>query len=189
MVINADELVRRAVTPGSAALQEIREVFGQEVITDGGDLNRYALGKLVSGNDTARASLNRIIHPRVRDEIARLAAQAGPDAVVVADVPLLAETDQPRAGLDLVLVVEAPAERRVDRLVSERGMSRQQAWERVDTQATDAERREIADEVIVNDSGPEALADAVRKFWSERVQPVLDEHRADADDGTDEEDR
>ena len=189
VVINADELVRRAVTPGSAALQEIREVFGQEVITDGGELNRYALGKLVSGNDTARASLNRIIHPRVRDEIARLAAQAGPDAVVVADVPLLAETDQPRAGLDLVLVVEAPAERRVDRLVSERGMSRQQAWERVDTQATDAERREIADEVIVNDSGPEALADAVRKFWSERVQPVLDEHRADADDGTDEEDR
>ena len=108
--------------------------------------------------------------------------------MVVADVPLLAETDQPRAGLDLVLVVEAPAERRVDRLVSERGMSRQQAWERVDTQATDAERREIADEVIVNDSGPEALADAVRKFWSERVQPVLDEHRADDGDATDEED-
>src|SRR5690606_6530780 len=105
--------------------------------------NRRALARLVSGNDTARARLNRIIHPRVRAEIVRLAAQAGPDAVVVADVPLLAETEQPRAGLDLVLVVEAPAKARVARLVGERGMSREQAWERIDSQATDAERREI----------------------------------------------
>lgn len=189
VVISADGLVRRVVRPGTEALREIREVFGAEVITDGGELNRYALGKLVSGNDTARTRLNQIIHPRVRTEIARLAAEAGPDAVVVADVPLLAETDQPRVGLDLVLVVEAPAERRVTRLVSERGLSRQQAWERVDAQATDAERREIADEVIVNDSGPEALAEAVRKFWSERVQPVLDEHRAaaGADDASEDE--
>ena len=179
-VISADELVGRVIVPGSQALREIAEVFGEDVITEDGELNRYALGKLVSGNDTARARLNRIIHPRVRAEIMRCAAEAGPDAVVVADVPLLAETDEPRAGLDLVLVVEAPAEVRVARLVSERGMSRKQAWERVDAQATDAERREIADEVIVNDSGREALAQAVRRFWSERVQPLLDEHRAAA---------
>lgn len=177
VVISADELVRRVLMPGTAALREIREVFGEEVITDGGTLNRRALGKLVSGNDTARSRLNQIIHPRVRDEIARRAAQAGRDAVVVADVPLLVETDQPRTGLDLVLVVEAPAEVRVARLVSVRGMSREQAWARVDAQATDAERREIADVVIINDSGREALADAVRKFWKDRVQPVLDEHR------------
>ena len=101
----------------------------------------------------------------------------------LADVPLLVETDQPRTGLDLVLVVEAPAEVRVARLVSVRGMSREQAWARVDAQATDAERREIADVVIINDSGREALADAVREFWKDRVQPVLDEHRDAADPG------
>src|SRR5690606_14835271 len=122
VVISADELVRRVILPGTEALREIAEVFGGEVITADGALNRRALARLVSGNDTAWARLNRIIPPRVRAEIVRLAAQAGPDAVVVADVPLLAETEQPRAGLDLVLVVEAPAEARVARLVGERGM-------------------------------------------------------------------
>ncbi|HEY4528817.1 MAG TPA: dephospho-CoA kinase [Luteimonas sp.] len=183
VVIAADELVARVVAPGTAAFREIREVFGEEVITEGGDLDRSALGRLVYGNDTARTRLNRIIHPRVRAELADLAAQAGPDAVVVADVPLLAETDQPRAGLDLVLVVEAPAELRLARLVSERGMSREQAWARMDAQPSDAEHREIADAVIVNDSGREALAEAVRRFWQERVQPVIDGHRASSGAG------
>src|SRR5690606_9259217 len=150
---------------------------GEDVITASGALDRQALGKLVDRNDTARKRLNQIIHPRVRAEITRLAAQAGPDAVVVADVQFLAESEQPRAGVDLVLVVEAPGERRVVRRVSERGLSREQAWQRVDAQATDAVRREIAAEVIVNDSGREALAKAVRKSWDKRVQPVLDEHR------------
>ena len=180
VVISADELVQGVVMPGTDAVREIREVFGEDVITGSGALDRQALGRLVDSNDTARKRLNQIIHPRVRAEIARLAAQAGPDAVVVADVQFLAESDQPRAGFDFVLVVEAPAERRVDRLVSERGLSREQAWQRVDAQATDAERREIADDVIVNDSGREALARAVRKFWDKRVQPVLDEHRGRA---------
>src|SRR5690606_26993991 len=180
VVISADELVQGVVMPGTDAAREIREVFGEDVITGSGALDRQALGRLVDSNDTARKRLNQIIHPRVRAEITRLAAQAGPDAVVVADVQFLAESDQPRAGFDFVLVVEAPAERRVDRLVSERGLSREQAWQRVDAQATDAERREIADDVIVNDSGREALARAVRKFWDKRVQPVLDEHRGRA---------
>ena len=180
VVISADELVQGVVMPGTDAVREIREVFGEDVITGSGALDRQALGRLVDSNDTARKRLNQIIHPRVRAEITRLAAQAGPGAVVVADVQFLAESDQPRAGFDFVLVVEAPAERRVDRLVSERGLSREQAWQRVDAQATDAERREIADDVIVNDSGREALARAVRKFWDKRVQPVLDEHRGRA---------
>lgn len=176
VVISADELVARLIGPGTDAVAEIRELFGEEVIAPGGNVDRAALGRLVSGNDTARARLNQIIHPRVRAEFARLAAQAGPDAVVVADMPMLAETDQPRAGLDLVLVVEAPAEVRVERLVNVRGMTREEAWERMDAQPSDAEHREIADAVIVNDAGREALTKAVRKFWDERVQPVLDEH-------------
>ncbi|AOH37287.1 dephospho-CoA kinase [Luteimonas sp. JM171] len=176
VVISADELVARLIGPGTDAVAEIRELFGDEVIAPGGNVDRAALGRLVSGNDTARARLNQIIHPRVRAEFSRLAAQAGPDAVVVADMPMLAETDQPRAGLDLVLVVEAPAEVRVERLVNVRGMTREEAWERIDAQPSDAEYREIADAVIVNDAGREALTKAVRKFWDERVQPVLDEH-------------
>jgi len=182
VVISADELVARLIGPGTDAVAEIRELFGDEVIAPGGNVDRAALGRLVSGNDTARARLNQIIHPRVRAEFSRLAAQAGPDAVVVADMPMLAETDQPRAGLDLVLVVEAPAEVRVERLVNVRGMTREEAWERMDAQPSDAEHREIADAVIVNDAGREALTKAVRKFWDERVQPVLDEHAGGGED-------
>ena len=177
VVIDADELARAAVAPGSEALSEIREVFGPEVIAENGELDRQALAQLVFGNTVARESLNDIVHPRVRQEIQRIAREAGPEAVVVVDLPLLVETAS--AGeFDMVLTVETPAEARVNRLVHERGMSMQQAWARVDSQATDAERREIADQVIVNDASLNDLSEATRGFWDEYVQPVLDEHHA-----------
>jgi dephospho-CoA kinase len=180
VVIDADELARAAVAPGSDALSEIREVFGPEVITESGELNRQALAQLVFGNTVARESLNDIIHPRVRQEVQRIAREAGPEAVVVVDLPLLVETAS--AGeFDVVLTVETPAEARVNRLVHERGMSMQEAWARVDSQATDAERREVADQVIVNDASLNDLSEATRRFWDDHVQPVVDEHQATTD--------
>lgn len=182
VVIDADELSRAAVAPGSEALREIREVFGQDVITDRGELDRHALAEIVFGNAAARESLNEIVHARVRQDILDLTRQAGPEAVVVVDLPLLVET-RSAGEFDLVLTVETPAEARVLRLVHEREMSSQEAWARVDAQATDAERREVADEVIVNDSSLNDLSEATQRFWDDRVQPVLDRQRATAEAG------
>ena len=178
LVIDADALSRQAVAPGSEALEEIRAVFGPDVITETGGLDRPALAEIVFGNTSARERLNEIMHPRVRDEVARLAREVGPDAVVVVDLPLLVETDSVQ-DFDVVLTVEAPAETRVNRLVRERHLSVQEAWERVDAQATDAERREVADAVIVNDGSVSDLSEATGRFWEDHVQPVLDEARAE----------
>lgn len=184
LVIDADALSRQAVAPGSEALEEIRAVFGPDVITDTGELDRPTLAEIVFGNTSARERLNEIMHPRVRDEVARLAREVGPDAVVVVDLPLLVETDSVQ-DFDVVLAVEAPAETRVNRLVRERHLSVQEAWERVDAQATDAERREVADAVIVNDGSLSDLSEATVRFWEDHVQPVLDEARAqDEERGT-----
>jgi choline/glycine/proline betaine transport protein len=176
-VIDADGLAREVVAPGSEGLEEIREAFGSGVLLESGELDRSGLAGIVFGNATAREKLNEIIHPRVRSEIERLVREVGPRSVVVVDLPLLLETDT-MGDFDLVLTVEAPAETRVARLLHGHGISAQEAWERIDAQANDAERREIADAVITNDAGRSDLAEAVREFWADKVQPVLDQHDA-----------
>ncbi|HEY4615855.1 MAG TPA: dephospho-CoA kinase, partial [Citricoccus sp.] len=177
VVIDADEVARDLMTPGSEALDEVREVFGPDVITPAGHLDRRALAGLVFGNTSARERLNEIVHPRVRSEVERRIRDAGQDSVVVVDLPLLVETGA-ETDFDVVLTVEGPAEDRVARLVRERGFSTQEAWARIDAQATDAERREVADEVIVNDGSLNDLGEAVRRFWDDHVQPVLDKRAA-----------
>ncbi len=148
--IDADLLAREAVGRGTSGLAEIREAFGDGVLRTDGSLDRARLGEVVFGDDAARERLNAIVHPRVRELSAQRMADAerlDPDAVVVYDVPLLVEAsvDHP---FDLVVVTEAPAATRVDRLVDERGLERVHAQARVDAQASDAERREVADVVI-----------------------------------------
>jgi dephospho-CoA kinase len=181
LVIDADVLSRQAVAPGSEALNEIREVFGPGVISDSGELDRPSLAEIVFGNSRARERLNDIVHPLIRQEAGRLAREAGPQSVVVVDLPLLLETDSVQ-DFDVVLTVEAPAETRVARLVRERELSVQEAWERIDAQATDAERRDVADAVIVNDGSVNDLTEATGRFWEDHVQPVLDAARV-PDDG------
>ena len=177
VVLDADRVARDVVTPGSDALAEIRARFGDEVVTAEGALDRSALAGIVFGNTAAREALDAIVHPRVRQVLEEQARAAGPDAVVVVDLPLLVETDSAR-DFDTVLTVDAPAETRVERLVRERGFTVKEAWERVDAQATDAERREAADAVIENVGSLGELGEATRRFWDDHVQPVLDEHAA-----------
>ncbi|MBM7504866.1 dephospho-CoA kinase [Agromyces aurantiacus] len=148
--IDADQLARRVVEPGSACLDEIVREFGEGVLTNDGMLDRQKLGEIVFRDDEARARLNAIVHPAVRELSGRLIAkaeQADPDAVVVYDVPLLveAQVDHP---FDLVVVTSAPKRTQVDRLVQERGFDPIQAEARVDAQVGDAERRAVADVVI-----------------------------------------
>ncbi len=174
VIVDADQIVRDVQAPGSPVLGRIAAEFGDEVIQAGGSLDRAALGGLVFGNPDKLARLNAIVHPAVREESTRrfaAAAEADPDGVVVYDVPLLAES-RAHDPWELVVVAHAPAEVRVGRLVSERGMTEAQARARVASQATDADRLALAD-VVIDTAG--TMADTVRQvdeLW-ERMPRLL----------------
>lgn len=172
--IDADSLAREVVAVGSPSLEEIRAEFGDAVIRPDGSLDRAALAAIVF-NDAARlARLNEIMHPRVRaltSERIALAAEADPSAIIVYDVPLLAETKtEPGTGahrFDSVVVVHADRETRIQRMIEQRGMARREAELRIDAQATDAERLAIADVVIENTGSIEDLEAQVDRLWAE----------------------
>ena len=169
-VVDADRLAREVVEPGTPGLAAVVAEFGDGVLTPDGALDRPALASLVFADPALRARLDGVVHPLVRARAAELVAESPADAVVVQDVPLLVETGQ--AGLfDLVLVVEADPETRVARLV-QRGLSESDARARIASQATDEQRRAVADVVLTNDGDREALAAAVGRFWAERVRPA-----------------
>ncbi|WP_249522445.1 dephospho-CoA kinase [Modestobacter marinus] len=170
VVVDADRLAREAVAPGTTGLAAIAEEFGPGVLTGDGALDRAALAAVVFADPAARARLDAIVHPRVRARAAELAAAAPPGSVVVQDVPLLVETGQ-AASFDLVLVVQTDPETRVARLV-DRGLSAADARARIASQATDEQRRAVADVVLRNDGPPEELAAQVDRFWSEHVEPA-----------------
>ncbi len=171
LVVDADRIAREVVEPGTPGLAAVVEAFGPEVLTADGALDRAALASVVFSDPQARARLDAIVHPLVRARAREAVAQAPPDAVVVQDVPLLVETGQ--AGqYDLVLVVEADLETRVARLVR-RGLGEDDARARIAAQATDEQRRAVADVVLDNSGAPEALAGQVDRFWAERVAPAV----------------
>lgn len=172
VVVDADAIVRDVQQPGSPVLDAIAASFGDDVIGAGGVLDRAALGARVFGDGEALARLNAIVHPAVRAESARrfdAAFAADPGAVVVYDVPLLVEArvDDP---WDLIVVADAPADVRAQRLVDLRGLSAAEAAARIASQAGDEQRRAIAD-VLVDTSGSleETLAQ-VDALWA-RMPP------------------
>jgi dephospho-CoA kinase len=169
VVIDADRLAREAVEPGTPGLAAIAERFGPGVIDGDGRLDRPALGAIVFADEEARLDLNGITHPAVaallKERLAET-AQADPDAIVVYDVPLLAESGGRRDGLfRFVVVVEAPAEVRVQRLIELRGMAADEAARRVASQASDEERRALADVVIDTSGSLDETAQQTDAAW------------------------
>jgi len=171
VVIDADALSREVVAPGTEGLAEVVEAFGPGVLAADGSLDRPALGRMVFGDDAARSRLESIVHPRVRARSAELIAAAPPDAVVVNDVPLLVEAGY-RDRFQLVVVVQAPLEVRIERLARTRGMSRAEAESRIAAQATDEQRREVADVVIDNDGTLDDLRARVDAVWNDVLLPA-----------------
>lgn len=163
LVIDADAVAREVVEPGAPALDEIVEAFGPTVLGDDGSLDRPALAAIVFSDPQARARLNAITHPRIGARTAQLMAAAEPDQVIVHDVPLLVENGLAPA-YDLVVVVEASENVRLARLLR-RGMSHNDARRRMAAQATDAERRDVADVVIANNGDLASLAAQVAAVW------------------------
>ena len=168
--IDADQLARDVVEPGTDGLAAIVERFGEGVIRPDGSLDRAALGAIVFSDERARLDLNAITHPAVGRLGKLLMAQAqenDPHAIVVYDVPLLIEASkQPDYyHFDLVVVVEADAETRIRRMVTLRGMTEDDARRRVLSQSTDAERRAIADLVIDSNGTIEETLRQADELW------------------------
>ena len=164
VVIDADQIAREVVAPGTEGLAEIVEAFGPRVLTADGELDRPAMGRIVFGDETARRKLEAVIHPLVRERSAQLEAEAASDAVVVHDIPLLAETGQ-ASTFDAVVVVDVPVETQVERMVQLRGMTREEADARIAAQATREQRRAVATYVIDNTGTLEDLRDRVTEVF------------------------
>ncbi|MFF3766706.1 dephospho-CoA kinase [Streptomyces sp. NPDC001922] len=166
VIVDADRIAREVVEPGTPGLDAVVAEFGPGILTEDGTLDRPGLGTVVFSDPERLRALNAIVHPLVGARSAELEASAGPEAIVVHDVPLLAEN-----GLaplyDLVVVVDATERTRVERLVRLRGMAEQEARSRMAAQATREERLAVADLVIDNDGPLEALEQQVGTVWDE----------------------
>ncbi|MER7912302.1 dephospho-CoA kinase [Streptomyces sp. NPDC096068] len=166
VLIDADRIAREVVEPGTPGLAAVVEAFGEGVLTAEGALDRPKLGSLVFSDADRLATLNAIVHPLVGARSAELESRAEAGDVVVHDVPLL--TENGLAPLyDLVVVVDASPETRLDRLVRLRGMDESEARARMAAQATRAQRLAVADLVIDNDGPLDALEPQVWKAWDE----------------------
>lgn len=177
VVVDADRVAREVVEPGTEVLERIRHEFGDSVLTAEGALDRAALAATVFPDAEKRELLNSIIHPAIRSRVAESFARASgadPNAIVVYDVPLFAESPEGSRGtFDLVVVVDAAKDIRLRRLVELRGMSAEEAGHRLDSQATDAERLAIADLVIDANGSVEQTLDQVDALWRRVVETSL----------------
>lgn len=168
VVIDADKIAREVVEPGTEGLAEVEAAFGAEVITAEGALDRAKLAAKVFADESARTTLNGIVHPRIRTRTAELMAEAPEDAIVVHDVPLLVEAHMGPA-YHLVLVVDAPEEERVHRVVRDRGMPEKDARARIKAQATEPQRRAAADVWLDNSGTPDEIVAVVDALWADRL--------------------
>ena len=172
VIIDADVAAREVVAPGTPGLAQVAAAFGPEVLGPDGALDRERLGAMVFRDPALRAKLNAIVHPLVREWMtaaeraaAEAAAATGRDLIVVHDVPLLAESGR-ADGFDLVIVVDVPPELQVERLVSERGMTPDQARARMAAQAGRDQRLGLADLVIDNSGSLDDLDRRVGEVWA-----------------------
>ncbi len=168
VLIDADEIAREVVEPGRSAYEKVVERFGEGVIAPDGGLDREAIASIVFNDPGSLADLNAIVHPEVGIEIAtRLAAEADRDHVVVLDIPLLVEGGRSDSyGFAGVLVVDAPVDLALERLVTGRRMDRSDAESRIASQASRDERIREADFVIMNMGTLEELDVMVERAWA-----------------------
>ena len=167
VVIDADDLARRAVAPGTEGFDRVVETFGRDILGPDGDIDRSRLAETVFGDPTRLRALESIVHP----EVARLYAEAlepfrETDRVVVYSVPLLAERGLAE-GFDVVVLIVADIDRRIERLMRDRGMTSEQVRARTATQLSDEERARVADVLLDNDGELGRLTPQVDRLWND----------------------
>ena len=170
IVIDVDGLGREVLEPGGGAYQPVIDRFGSGVVGDDGRIDRAALAGIVFADPAELAALEDISHPAINIEIDRVLDTVGQDDVVVLDMAILVGSRLGRnlpsgRGYDTVVVVEAPEDVRVGRLVAHRGMSESDARARIASQPTDAQRRSVADFVVTNSGDLAQLGAEVERVW------------------------
>lgn len=174
--VDADQLAREAVAPDSPGLTQVIARFGPQLLTATGELDRAALGEIVFRDSAALTDLNAIVHPEVRRLMReRISAARQHTDVFVYEIPLLAEASE-RDDWDLIVTAEAPVETRLARMQELRGMTEDAARARIANQASESDRRAIADVVIETGGTSQETRDQVTKLW-QWLQTQLHEHR------------
>jgi dephospho-CoA kinase len=166
-IIDADAIAREVVEPGTPGLASVIEEFGEGVRAADGSLDREAVAAIVFGDDDARARLNAIVHPLIGERVfAKLADYEAedPDGILINDVPLIAESGV-ADRYQVIVVVDAPVQTQLDRLVGLRGMTREAAQARIDVQASREQRLALATHVIVNDGDLDSLQTQIDEVW------------------------
>ncbi len=167
VVIDADDLARRAVALGTGGFDRVVETFGREILGPDGDIDRTKLASVVFTDPARLRELEAIVHP----EVTRLFAEAiepyrDTDRVIVYAVPLLAERGLTEV-FDVVVVVVADVDRRIERLMRDRGMTADEVRARVAAQLSDEERARVADVLLDNDGEAERLVPQVNRLWTD----------------------
>ncbi|MFO7265539.1 MAG: dephospho-CoA kinase [Bacillota bacterium] len=170
-VVSADEISREIVAPGMPAWEEIRAEFGDAVLRPDGTLDRKRLGTIVFSDPAKRRRLEAITHPRIRQVMAeRIAAAAAAGRPVIAEIPLLFESEASRSLVDVVIVVYADPETQLARLMGRDQLTREQALARIEAQMPLSEKVKRADFVIDNGGDLERTREQVARIWSELLQ-------------------
>jgi len=167
MLIDADRIAREVVEPGTPALRQIAETFGESVLLPDGSLDRKKLGSLIFGDESKRLALNEIVHPAVRAEIKQRMERneaIAPDKLSVVDIPLLYESKL-YSMFEEVMVVYAPPAVQIERLMKRNDLSREEAEARLNAQMPIEEKRKLADIVIDNGGTIEETEAQVDVFW------------------------
>jgi dephospho-CoA kinase len=178
VVVDGDVISREVVEPGTEGLAKLVEAFGEQILSDDGSLNRPALAAIAFNDEEKRKTLNGIVHPLVGQRRSELIASAGEDAVVVEDIPLLVESGM-APMFPLVVIVNADEDLRVKRLIEHRGFTEEDARARIAAQATEEQRRAVADVWLDNTGSAEELVEQARELWHQRILPFARNLEAD----------
>ena len=170
IVIDSDQLSRDVIERGSDGFDQVVDRFGDGILKDG-EIDRASLAKMVFTDADARRDLEEIIHPRVRARSEEIVTRAGTNAIVINQIPLLFET-KGAGRFDLVITIEASEELRIARAIT-RGLKEYEVRQRMASQASEEDRRSIADIVIVNDGSAAELLTEVERVWNDVLLPRL----------------
>jgi len=164
IVIDSDQLSRDVIERGSIGFNEVVAKFGDEILKNG-EIDRQILASLVFKDPTKRSELEQITHPLIRKAFAKVISSASPDSIIINQIPLLVESNHDYK-FDHIITISAPESIRTERLIK-RGLTNEQIKQRLQAQATDQMRENIADSVIFNEKSEQELTDQVEKIWEQ----------------------
>jgi len=162
--IDADQIARQVVAPGTAGLAAIVETFGSDLLQEDGSLNRGKLGEQVFGDELKRLALNAIVHPLVKLQTKEILSALPEDAIAIYNVPLLVEANVDY-NFDLIVTVEAPEDEQVKRMLKHRGLTEAEARARISAQAKPVERAAVADVILNSNQDINLLLRDADELW------------------------